>query len=298
MLQPHYQVSPGMRRRCFRGLMKICGEYGTLPNSYLIPETKIQKLGDSTISPGGPSDARPGVYEGDKFVAIKSIRHHEPQVAYKVKKVRYLTYSPYHDRADHPQNFCREVMTWKRLSHPNILELIGVTIDDNECTLVAPWLGNGNIIEFLRENLEANPLKLVRAMFHLYVYSLSSPAVRRRYTRSSVSPQHGPHPRCPERSTISTLVLERRLHWRREISLSLTTVTLALRISDSRGSLVIQALLPIKVSPSIQALPLPRLVDPRPLVPHFCGPRNGWTRKGPGPRGIVPQKTRTYIRWG
>ena len=66
---------------------------------------------------------------------------------------------------DHLQNFCREVITWKRLSHPNILPLIGVMMDDKEYAMVAPWMDNGNIMEFLRENPQANSLKLARTIF-------------------------------------------------------------------------------------------------------------------------------------
>ena len=32
--------------------------------------------------------------------------------------------------------------------------------------MVAPWMENGNIIEFLRENSQDNPLKLVNSAFH------------------------------------------------------------------------------------------------------------------------------------
>ena len=46
-----------------------------------------------------------------------------------------------------------------------MLELIGVLMDDKECTMVAPWMENGSIVEFLREELEANPLKLARTVF-------------------------------------------------------------------------------------------------------------------------------------
>ena len=38
---------------------------------------------------------------------------------------------------------------------------------DGKYAMVAPWMENGNIIEFLRGNFQANPLKLVRAMFYL-----------------------------------------------------------------------------------------------------------------------------------
>jgi hypothetical protein len=54
------------------------------------------------------------------------------------------------------------------MSHPNILPLIGVMMNENEYSMVAPWMDNGNVIEFLKdpENHQANPLKLVCIVFH------------------------------------------------------------------------------------------------------------------------------------
>ena len=63
------------------------------------------------------------------------------------------------------QDFCREVITWKRLSHPNVLELIGVMMDDSGYSMVSPWMDNGSIVKFLKEGPEANPLKLARTVF-------------------------------------------------------------------------------------------------------------------------------------
>jgi len=49
---------------------------------------------------------------------------------------------------------------WKRLSHPNILPFIGVSLS-GEPTLVYPWMDNGNILAYLKENPEANAVKLL-----------------------------------------------------------------------------------------------------------------------------------------
>ena len=87
MLEPHCQISLRTRRRCFRGLVKICGEYGVLPDLYIIPESNIERLGDSPISSGGFSDVWPGVYEGDKSVAIKVIRYYDYENIRKIKRV-------------------------------------------------------------------------------------------------------------------------------------------------------------------------------------------------------------------
>jgi len=54
------------------------------------------------------------------------------------------------------------------------LELIGVTMDDVEYSMVAPWMENGNIVEYLRENLQVNPLKLAGTLFHLVYLSVES----------------------------------------------------------------------------------------------------------------------------
>ena len=39
-------------------------------------------------------------------------------------------------------------------------------MDEKQYSMVSPWMDNGNIMEFLRENLQANPLKLARPLLH------------------------------------------------------------------------------------------------------------------------------------
>ena len=95
MLQPRVQMDLRTRRRCFRGLVKICGEYGVLPVSYIIPESKIKKLGDSPIASGGFSEIFQGAYDEDESVAIKVIQLYTlniqgPKGIKEVKKVRHL----------------------------------------------------------------------------------------------------------------------------------------------------------------------------------------------------------------
>ena len=91
---------------------------------------------------------------------------------------------------DRSQSFCREVIAWRCLSHPNILEFLGATLEGGH-SVVSPWMKNGNIIQFLRKNPQANPLKLVCPISNQYT-SLPTPAtVGRRCTRSSASSQHG-----------------------------------------------------------------------------------------------------------
>lgn len=67
-----------------------------------------------------------------------------------------------HVRSHTMQRFCKEVAMWKYLSHPNVLNLIGVqdTIEDGRFSMVCEWMVNGNIVEYVRANA-GNHLKLV-----------------------------------------------------------------------------------------------------------------------------------------
>ena len=54
-------------------------------------------------------------------------------------------------------------MVWKALHHPNVLPLLGVTMTEDRFVMVSEWMGNGNINEFVKENLDADRLGLVRS---------------------------------------------------------------------------------------------------------------------------------------
>jgi len=54
-------------------------------------------------------------------------------------------------------------VVWKALHHPNVLPLLGVTMTEDRFVMVSEWMGNGNINEFVKENLDADRLGLVRS---------------------------------------------------------------------------------------------------------------------------------------
>ena len=88
MLDSHYPVSLRTRRRCFRGLVKLCGERGILPNSYIVPESKLEKLGEGPITTGRFADVWAGAYEDETMVAIKVIRPPESGNSKRARKVK------------------------------------------------------------------------------------------------------------------------------------------------------------------------------------------------------------------
>lgn len=75
-----------MRSRCFQGLVKLCGEYGVLPETYLIPGFKIVKEGTKSASTGGFSDVWKGSYEKET-VAIKVIKYFTEDGIQTIRKV-------------------------------------------------------------------------------------------------------------------------------------------------------------------------------------------------------------------
>ncbi|KAJ7920372.1 hypothetical protein B0H13DRAFT_2230772 [Mycena leptocephala] len=48
------------------------------------------------------------------------------------------------------QNFGREAVIWRQLSHPNVLPFFGLYYLDHRLCLVSPWMPSGNIMEFLK----------------------------------------------------------------------------------------------------------------------------------------------------
>ena len=62
------------------------------------------------------------------------------------------------------QQFCREVVLWNTLSHPNILKLVGVQgdMDKGQFITVSEWMTHGNVMEYIGKN-HVNRLELVRA---------------------------------------------------------------------------------------------------------------------------------------
>ena len=64
------------------------------------------------------------------------------------------------------QVITKEVSIWAPLKHENILPFFGFIIEeDSGPALITPWMENGNVIEFLTNNINADRLKMV----HTYI---------------------------------------------------------------------------------------------------------------------------------
>ncbi|KAF7377585.1 Protein kinase domain-containing protein [Mycena sanguinolenta] len=50
------------------------------------------------------------------------------------------------------KEFGREAVIWRQLSHPNVLPFFGLYYVDDRLCLVSPWMGDGHVVEFIRNN--------------------------------------------------------------------------------------------------------------------------------------------------
>ena len=72
------------------------------------------------------------------------------------------------------QRFCKEVVTWKTLRHPNVLPLMGVMISEAHFAIISDWMVNGNISDFVKAHPDANRLELVGFSLSLTIFASGS----------------------------------------------------------------------------------------------------------------------------
>ena len=93
-------------------------------------------------------------------VCIKRIRMYTGDDPKKTTKVRFQRHSyPCLSPLINPQAFCQEAVMWKRLMHPNVLPLLGVTI--NPTQLISNWMSGGDLPGYIKRQSDADRLGLV-----------------------------------------------------------------------------------------------------------------------------------------
>lgn len=121
---------------CLRELRRICGIYGKLPKYYTPPGSL--KVGGHAAVRGYYGDVHKGTL-GSSEVRIK----------------RLFT----SDGAG--QDFYEEAVTWRRLEHPNIVSLLGITITPSPPQLISDWILGANLTEYIHSHPGADKLCLV-----------------------------------------------------------------------------------------------------------------------------------------
>ena len=151
-----------LRQLAFSILRKLSNRIGHLPESY--PLSDKFDISGRVVASGGFVDVREGAFQR-KNVAEKAPRVLLTDDKAKVCRVRKRTTHSLPDCSYITQRFCEEVAMWKNLSHPNVLTLIAVseTLEEGRFSMVSEWMGNGNIVKYVRNNA-SNHLQLADAM--------------------------------------------------------------------------------------------------------------------------------------
>ncbi|KAG9094799.1 hypothetical protein FS749_011794 [Ceratobasidium sp. UAMH 11750] len=61
----------------------------------------------------------------------------------------------------------REIHTWSKCKHENVLELYGLAQHRGQLAMVSPWMENGSLPEYIAKNPGVDRLDLVRQTFLL-----------------------------------------------------------------------------------------------------------------------------------
>jgi hypothetical protein len=112
---------------------------------------------------GGFADIKPGRYK-ECIVAVKTLRVAASDNFDKIRKVSQRIFVVGRDNAEiSSQQFCKEVILWNSLSHPNVLKLIGVLGGFEQCQFatVSEWMVHGTIMGYIGK-YATNRLELVR----------------------------------------------------------------------------------------------------------------------------------------
>ena len=141
-----------------RALYAICGREPSFPKSLSIPLCHNAK--DTPRYSGVFADVWKGNHNG-REVATKALRVYRTSDFDEIKKVNRPQLAVHINKLIlSVQRFCKEVIAWRVLRHPNVLPLLGVTMEDKRFVMVSEWMKNGNIIDFLK-NKGADRLELV-----------------------------------------------------------------------------------------------------------------------------------------
>ncbi|KAF9650992.1 kinase-like protein [Thelephora ganbajun] len=118
----------------------MCGTRERLPQSYIL-ESSLSILNKHPVASGGSGD----IYQGslkDLSVCVKRLRIYAGEETRGAKKTFY-----------------REAVMWKRLAHPNIVPLLGITLEPLQ--LISTWMPGGELKEYITHHLDTDRLSLL-----------------------------------------------------------------------------------------------------------------------------------------
>ncbi|KAF8179042.1 hypothetical protein K438DRAFT_1843469, partial [Mycena galopus ATCC 62051] len=112
-----------------KALLRLCSVSGLYPRCFAL--TGLEKVGEQ-VAAGGFGDIWKGLIR-TQSVCVKVMR------LFQKADIEALL-----------KEFGREALIWRQLCHPNLLPFLGIYYLDKRLCLVSPWMENGNVMEFLR----------------------------------------------------------------------------------------------------------------------------------------------------
>lgn len=95
--------------------------------------------------------------------------------------------------------FCKQVAILKKLSHPNVLPILGFTTE-GQLRMVSSWMENGNIVNYLKTHRKKVRIPLVSSSCLIFCFSADHTTQAGGHReRTRVSPLFERDPREPQR---------------------------------------------------------------------------------------------------
>ncbi|KAF9259886.1 kinase-like protein [Marasmius fiardii PR-910] len=134
------------RRKCGKYLRDLSKKHSILPPSWFV--TDITNVSPQLVAVGGNSDVYQGIYQ-NRLVCLKVSRTYIGENKEQKNKILHEFYD--------------EALIWIGLDHPNLLPFLGIniTIFHERLCLVAPWMSNGPITKFLKQNSDCDKLRVI-----------------------------------------------------------------------------------------------------------------------------------------
>ncbi|KAG6843568.1 hypothetical protein H0H87_003086 [Tephrocybe sp. NHM501043] len=128
------------RRNLIVATQRLSVKSGLYPACHELKD--VTPIGDYPVAAGGFADIYKGHFQ-ERVVCLKVIRLYEKsQIQHVLKKFSY------------------EALLWSQMLHPNILTIFGLFKFQNRLSLVMPWMENGDVTKYLKQNPNARRLLL------------------------------------------------------------------------------------------------------------------------------------------
>lgn len=152
-------------------LREVCGSKALLPNSIQLPFCYDRS--ENPLYRGVHADVWKIEHQGH-YVAVKELRVYSTSDFEKMISVNPKLHckARIYQLIPSLQRFCKAVMTWKALRHPNVLPLLWVTMETPRLAMASEWMVNGNINEFIKADCNANRFDLVMSHFSCQLHLL------------------------------------------------------------------------------------------------------------------------------